>query len=170
MVSEFRVEVRSGGTCVLRVVTGADWEQEFFDDMVKNWTPYFDNLRLYLTHFPGQKVTSMTVGTTVPGPVDAVWSALRQALGGGQVGDPVDVRGVKGQVERISTAPAPNELLVRTSEPAPGFLGLRRPRRRRRRRIDPCLDRGLPVLRRRSRSRRGRKVGVEEARAWAGAD
>ena len=38
LVSEFLVEARSGGTCVVRVVssafgTGADWEQEFFDGM-----------------------------------------------------------------------------------------------------------------------------------------
>jgi uncharacterized protein YndB with AHSA1/START domain len=56
LVSEFLVEATSGGTCVVRVVssafgTGADWEGEFFADMAKGWTPMFDHLRLYLTHF-----------------------------------------------------------------------------------------------------------------------
>ena len=41
MVTEFLVEATSGGTCIVHVVssafgTGADWEQEFFDDMAKH--------------------------------------------------------------------------------------------------------------------------------------
>ena len=127
MVTEFLVEARSGGTCVLRVVssafgTGADWEQEFFDDMAKHWRPFFDNLRLYLTHFPGQRVTSMSVNVAMPGEHDAVWSAIRQGLGAGEVGQVVEVRGVTAQVERISTAPAPSELLLRVTDPVDGLL------------------------------------------------
>jgi uncharacterized protein YndB with AHSA1/START domain len=63
LVTEFLVEARSGGTCVVKVVTsafgsGADWENEFFEEMEHGWGPMLDNLRLYLTHFPGQRVTS----------------------------------------------------------------------------------------------------------------
>ncbi len=128
MVTEFLVEARPGGTCVLQVVssafgTGAGWEQEFFDDMEKHWVPFFDNLRLYLTHFPGQRVTSMSVAADIPGRVDAVWSVLRQALDAEKVGQPVDVRGLTGHVERISMSPGPNELLLRLTDPVPGFLG-----------------------------------------------
>ena len=41
LATEFLVEAQSGGTCVLRVVssafgTGADWEQEFFDEMERH--------------------------------------------------------------------------------------------------------------------------------------
>jgi uncharacterized protein YndB with AHSA1/START domain len=128
LVTEFLVEAQSGGTCVLRVVssafgTGADWEQEFFDDMERMWTPFFDNLRLYLTHFPGQRVTSLSVDADVPGAADTVWSALRQALGAEDVGQPVEARGLTGHVERIGTSPGPNELLLRVTDPVPGFLG-----------------------------------------------
>ena len=64
LVTEFLVEARSGGTCVVRVVTsafgsGADWENEFFAEMDRGWAPMLDNLRLYLTHFPGQRATSV---------------------------------------------------------------------------------------------------------------
>jgi uncharacterized protein YndB with AHSA1/START domain len=129
LATEFLIEARSGGTCVLRVVTsafgsGADWEQEFFDEMHKGWTPFFENLRLYLTHFSGQRVTSLSAFADVAGSADAVWSALRQALGAGEVGQAVEgVRGIRGQLERVHAAPDPNELLVRLSEPVPGFLG-----------------------------------------------
>ncbi|MGH8931625.1 MAG: SRPBCC family protein [Egibacteraceae bacterium] len=72
LVSEFLVEAKSGGTCVVRVVTsafgtGADWEREFMTDLEKNWLPFFDNLRLYLTHFPGQRATSLEVTADVSG-------------------------------------------------------------------------------------------------------
>lgn len=128
LVTEFLVEAESGGTCVLRVVssafgTGADWEQEFFDEMEKGWSPFFENLRLYLTDFPGQQVTSMSVYADVPGPVDTVWSALRQALGATEVGKPVDARGLGGRVERIGGPPGMHELLLRVTDPVPGFLG-----------------------------------------------
>jgi len=32
--------------------TGADWENEFWEEMANGWAPVLDNLRLYLTHFP----------------------------------------------------------------------------------------------------------------------
>lgn len=123
LVTEFLVEARSGGTCVLKVVTsgfgtGADWEREFFDDMVKSWTPSFDVLRLYLTHFPGQRVTSLSAENHVRADVDTVWSALRGALGPGEVGDTVDAKGTAALVERTGE----RNLLVRLTAPVPGFL------------------------------------------------
>ncbi len=46
---EFLIEAVSGGSCVIRVVTsaygsGADWENEFFDEMVVGVVPMLDNL------------------------------------------------------------------------------------------------------------------------------
>lgn len=124
MVTEFLVEAQSGGTCVVTVTssafgTGADWEQEFFDDAKKHWLPFFDNLRLYLTHFPGQRATTLEVSADVPGAVDAVFAAMRAALGAEAAGKPIDTRGVTGQIERIGE----NQLLLRLTDPAPGLMG-----------------------------------------------
>jgi uncharacterized protein YndB with AHSA1/START domain len=49
IATEFLIETASGGTCVLRVVssaygTGADWEHEFFDQMVESLGPLLDRL------------------------------------------------------------------------------------------------------------------------------
>ncbi|GAA1055199.1 hypothetical protein GCM10017608_31620 [Agromyces luteolus] len=54
IATEFLIEAASGGTCVLRVVTsaygsGADWENEFFDQMVRDLVPILDRLA---TRFP----------------------------------------------------------------------------------------------------------------------
>jgi uncharacterized protein YndB with AHSA1/START domain len=123
LVSEFLVEARSGGSCVLRVVTsgfgtGAEWEREFFAEVERYWTPAFDVLRLYLTHFPGQRVTSLSASAPVGGRAADVVSAMRAELGGGAVGDRVECRGHVGEVALA------NEMgvVVRVVEPVPGFL------------------------------------------------
>lgn len=124
LVTEFVVQAQSGGTCVVRVTssafgTGAGWEQEFMTEMERHWLPYFDNLRLYLAHFPGQRATSLEAAADLPGSAEAVLSAMRQALGAEAVGKPVDARGVTGQVERIGDS----QLLLRLDGPVPGLLG-----------------------------------------------
>jgi uncharacterized protein YndB with AHSA1/START domain len=53
IATEFLVESTSGGSCVIRVVTssygsGADWENEFFAQMIADTIPIFDNLATYL--------------------------------------------------------------------------------------------------------------------------
>ncbi len=125
LVSEFLVEARSGGTCLVRVVssafgTGADWEQEFMTEIAKEWRPFFeDNLRLYLTHFPGQRARSLEVSADVAGAPDGVLRAMREALGAEVVGAPVDARGITAMVERIGD----NNVFLRLSAPVPGYLG-----------------------------------------------
>jgi uncharacterized protein YndB with AHSA1/START domain len=123
LVTEFLVEATSGGSCVVRIVssafgTGADWEAEFLDQLRTMWKPFLDNLRLYLTNFPGQRVTSLSAQATVPRPRDEVWSAMRRELGVVAVGLPVETRGIVGSVERIGAV----ELLLRVSSPVQGFL------------------------------------------------
>ena len=124
LVTEFLVEAQSGGTCVVRVVTsafgtGADWENEFWGEMLVGWGPMLDNLRLYLTHFPGQRAMPMwaaaTFAATTP---DAAIGALRDALGVHDVGSRLDARGVAGLVERV----IPRHFLLRLEHPVPGFL------------------------------------------------
>lgn len=124
MATEFMVEAASGGTCVVRVVssafgTGADWEQEFWDEAFAGWTPTFDALRLYLAHFPGQQVTPFEATATIAGSRDDVWRAILADLGAEEVGGPVDARGVAGTLESLGE----KHVLVRLADP-PGFLSV----------------------------------------------
>ena len=124
LTSEYVVEARSGGTCVVRVTTsgfgtGADWEQEWWDSLGPGWMPYFDNLRVYLGHFAGQQATTLEVDATHAGDVPAVWSALRDTLGVGAPGSTIDVRGdATGTVEHVGD----DYVLVRLTDPVPGML------------------------------------------------
>lgn len=123
LATEFLVEATSGGTCVVRVVssafgTGADWEQEFFDQMGEGWSPYFQHLRLYLTHFPGQTATPLQAEADVKGAPAAVADAMAAALGltaASGPGDPLELRGLPATVEHIGE----QHVVVRiTGEPA----------------------------------------------------
>ena len=125
LTSEFLVEAQSGGTCVVRVTssgfgTGAAWESEWWDDMGASWMPAFDNLRLYLTHFPGQEATLLEVTASYPGDAEALWSTLHDALGLGEAGATVEVRGATGTVERVGE----RQTLVRLTAPVPGMLNV----------------------------------------------
>ena len=100
--------------------TGADWESEFWDDMGANWMPFFDNLRLYLSHFPGQEATQLEVTASHPGDAEALWSTLHDALGLGDEGATVEVRGATGTVERVGE----RQTLVRLTAPVPGMLSV----------------------------------------------
>jgi uncharacterized protein YndB with AHSA1/START domain len=123
LATEFLVEARSGGTCVVRVVTsaygtGADWEDEFWADMETGWAPVLDNLRVYLTHFAGQRATATTsTATFTLSPVGAI-DRVRAALGVGSVGDHIDAVGVDGVVERMIA----HHFLVRIERPVAGLV------------------------------------------------
>lgn len=126
LTSEFVVEATSGGTCVVRVTSsgfgvGADWEQEWWDDMGVQWRPFFDNLRLYLAHFPGQEATELDVVASHPGDADTLWAALRAAAGLGEEGSPFELRGTTGTVERLGAA---HQAVVRVTAPVPGIVNL----------------------------------------------
>ncbi|WP_434994571.1 SRPBCC family protein [Arthrobacter sp. Ld5] len=125
LTSEFLVEAQSGGSCVVRVTssgfgTGAAWESEFWEDMGANWMPFFDNLRLYLTHFPGQEATQLEATASHPGDADTLWSTLQDALALGTEGTAVEIRGATGRVERVGERQA----LIRLTAPVPAMLSV----------------------------------------------
>ncbi len=125
LTSEFLVEARSGGTCVVRVTSsgfgiGADWEQEFWEDMGRNWLPFFDNLRLYLSHFAGQEATPLEAAASHAGDAATIWAALRRALGLDARGTEVELRGSTGTVEVVGERQA----LVLLTAPVPGMLSV----------------------------------------------
>jgi uncharacterized protein YndB with AHSA1/START domain len=129
LATEWIVEARDGGKCVVRVVhslfaSTADWDAQL-EGTEEGWPAFFAVLRHYLAHHFGQpsaqvQVMSFTAGT----PADA-WSALAGPLGlsGVRAGQRNGKRapGVPpfaGVVE--SANESGHALVVRLEEPAPG--------------------------------------------------
>ena len=83
--TEFLVEARSGGTCVVRLVMSGFGDDEAWDKAIESftagWNQALRSLRLYLTHFPGEAAASINAGELVAGDKDAIWTDLVQALG-----------------------------------------------------------------------------------------
>ena len=126
---EWLVEARDGGTCVVRLVnsgfgSGADWDAEY-DATEAGWRLFLYNLRLYLTHFPGRRCSSVLVNGHADGPVDRAFGELAAALGlpaGASQGERVAATApgappLAGVVERA----APNMLTLLLERPAAGI-------------------------------------------------
>ena len=133
IATEWTVEARSGGTCVVRVVhswfaSNDDWDKEF-ESREHGWMAFFRILRLYLTHFSGESSAVLQAMAFVPGAVPAAWEALTSPLGllgataGSQVKSPAGAPALAGIVERVGPAESP-ELLLRLEQPAPGIAHL----------------------------------------------
>ena len=102
LATEFLVEARSGGTCVVRVVssafgTGADWEDEFFGGMDEGWLAFFGGLRSYLAHFAGQHATTFAVEGKADGTAEQARLAMAERLGAREVGQTIDARRTSGR-------------------------------------------------------------------------
>jgi uncharacterized protein YndB with AHSA1/START domain len=126
--TEWLVEARDGGTCVVRLIQsgfggGAEWDAEY-DATEAGWRLFLFNLRLYLTYFPGQPCASVLVNGKAAGPVERAFGELAAALGlpaGARVGERVAATApgapsLAGVVERAE----PNMLTLLLEKPAPG--------------------------------------------------
>lgn len=129
---EWSVEARGGGTCVVRVVDSLfastdDWDKQL-EGTEAGWPGCFRILRMYLTHFRGQRSAMMQFMAPVAGtPVEA-WATLTAALGLNGVGAGqgwaarAGVPALGGVVENVGQSP-PGALL-RLDKPGPGTAAL----------------------------------------------
>jgi uncharacterized protein YndB with AHSA1/START domain len=131
VASEWTVEARAGGTCVVRVVhswfaSTDDWDDQM-DGHTHGWVAFFRILRLYLAHFRGQHGVSFQLMATASEPKEAAWDALVGPLGiaGATIGDRLQTAPgappLAGTVQWAGQPDWPEELLVRIDEPAPGI-------------------------------------------------
>jgi uncharacterized protein YndB with AHSA1/START domain len=132
VATEWIVEARSGGTCVVRVVnslfaSGDDWDDQL-ESFEGGWPAWFRILRLYLTHFPGQPGASFRLMALLPIAEAEAWEALAGPLGllGAVEGQRWSTDGgatpLSGVVE--GTQEGKHRIELRLDEPAPGLAFL----------------------------------------------
>lgn len=103
VATEWIVEARAGGTCVVRVVhrwfaDSDDWDGEF-EGHAYGWAAsFFRILKLYLTHFSGQACSAFDLSAFSHAPVAETWRSFRSALE------------IDGQARRAVSAPGTPEL------------------------------------------------------------
>jgi uncharacterized protein YndB with AHSA1/START domain len=130
LASEWLVEARSGGTCVVRLVTSAfgedrDWDDEL-ESMREGWQIFFHNLRVYLTEFAGRPSSQVMVNAAAGERLQPAWTRLRESLGWSHVaaGERVEAGPgapeLAGTVERVLDTDHHAGVIVRTERPGPG--------------------------------------------------
>jgi uncharacterized protein YndB with AHSA1/START domain len=135
IADEWSVEARGGGVCVVRVVHSLfastdDWDNQL-EGTESGWPGFFRILRIYLTHFRGQRSAMMQWIAPAAGTVGEAWEALTAALGlkGVRAGQrwtaPAGVPALGGLVEHVEHgSQGPLNALVRLDQPGPGVAAL----------------------------------------------
>jgi uncharacterized protein YndB with AHSA1/START domain len=110
LASEWIVEARGGGTCIVRLVSSlfgsGDWDEEL-EQMREGWQVFLRNLQLSLTHFPGQRCSTILVMGAASGSLDEVSTRFTAALG---------VAGLATAGERVATTAVGAPALAGTVE------------------------------------------------------
>jgi uncharacterized protein YndB with AHSA1/START domain len=132
MATEWTVEARAGGVCVVRVVHSLfastdDWDNQL-TGTESGWPAFLRTLRIYLTHFRGQRSAIKQWMAPVAGTEAEAWETLTAALGvkGLSVGQrwtaPAGVPALSGVAEYFSQRPY--DALLRLDKPGPGVAAL----------------------------------------------
>lgn len=121
VATEWIVESREGGTCVVRVVhrwfaDTDDWDGQF-EGHAYGWAAsFFRMLRLYLSHFPGQKCSAFQLTAISDKPALETWRTIKSALG-------IDEK--KTQFTSSPKAPELSGVVERMEITDPEFLRIR---------------------------------------------
>lgn len=132
IANEWSVEARGGGVCVVRIVQSLfastdDWDNQL-EGAEKGWPGFLRTLRLYLTHFRGQRSTTMKWMAPVAGTEAGAWETLTGALGlkdrsaGQRWAAPAGVPVISGVVEHLTQKPY--DALLRLDKPGPGIAAV----------------------------------------------
>ena len=131
IATEWSVEARAGGVCLVRVVNSLfastdDWDNQL-EGTESGWPGFFRTLRIYLTHFRGQRSAIMQLMAPVAGTEAEAWETLTAAMGlkGLSVGQrwtaPAGVPALSGLVEDVEHgSQRPCNALLRLDKPGPG--------------------------------------------------
>jgi uncharacterized protein YndB with AHSA1/START domain len=134
LVTEWLIEARSGDTCVVRVINSLfastdDWDPQLAG-IESGWPTFFRILRLYLTHFRGQRCSNIQLVSMAAGPRWEAWNALASALGlaGAKTGQrwrtPDGAPPLDGVIEQIGEGNNHLYALLRLTEPTAGIGSL----------------------------------------------
>jgi uncharacterized protein YndB with AHSA1/START domain len=133
VATEWTVEARSGGTCVVRVVHSLFASTDQWDDQIGStehgWPGYFRVLRHYLAHHAGEPSAAMVLSQPVAGTSAETWRTLQRAFGtdDARIGQRLRAAApggaaIAGAVEAIDHVPQGDGMMMVVQDPAPGVL------------------------------------------------
>ena len=166
IADEWSVEARGGGICVVRIVHSLfastdDWDNQL-EGTESGWPGFFRILRIYLTHFRGQRSAMMQWMAPAAGTEAEAWETLTAALGlkGVSAGQRWTAGpGGRPGTQRRGGARQP-ESVQRPAAARQAGAGHRRPWRRQLRRPEHGHAKLLPLRRSGGRDRRPRDTAL----------
>jgi uncharacterized protein YndB with AHSA1/START domain len=131
VATEITITARSGDRCTVRMVHSLftsldDWDDQM-EGFEKGWPGFFEVLRLYLTHFPGQHAASFMAMSMTDGDHLSIWKRMLEELDltAPNVGEhrtsarvPESISGI---VERVDQVPDQRYIIMRLQSPGPGI-------------------------------------------------
>ncbi|HEY5219435.1 MAG TPA: SRPBCC domain-containing protein [Gemmatimonadaceae bacterium] len=132
MASEWTVEARAGGACIVRIVYSLfastdDWDNQL-EGAKSGLSGFLRTLQVYLMHFRGLRSANMYIVGPAAGTEAEVWETLTAALGlkGMSIGQrraaPAGVPPFSGVAEYVNESPY--DALLRLDKPGPGIAAL----------------------------------------------
>jgi hypothetical protein len=130
VATEWTVEARAGGKCIVRVVHSLfastdDWDNQL-DGLEQGWPTYFRILRMYLERFKGMPCSAMQFVNFSSDSEPTAWEKAGGALGllniaeGQKWSAPAGVPGMTGVVDSLGKGMHKSTVLLRLDTPAPG--------------------------------------------------
>lgn len=130
VATEWSVEARAGGTCLVRVVHSLfsstdDWDNQL-EGLEQGWPTYFRILRMYLANFKGMPCSPMQFVGFSSEPESKAWEKAGGALGllevteGQKWTTPEGLPHMAGVVDAVGRGMHPNTVLLRLEAPTPG--------------------------------------------------
>jgi uncharacterized protein YndB with AHSA1/START domain len=128
MATEWTVEARSGGTCVVRVVHSwfaetDEWDGQF-EGTEHGWPAFFRDLALYLVHFNGQPSSTFQLMAMSAESPEETWAKLTKSFGlerktvGDLVDSPEGGPKLSGEIKYLEDNA---ENLILLKQPSPGI-------------------------------------------------
>ena len=130
VATEWIIEARAGGTCVVRVVHSLfastdDWDSQL-DGLEQGWPPIFRILRRYLETFKGMSCSAMQFVSFASDSETKAWEKLGGDLGllevaqGQKWSAPDGFPPMNGVVDTLGQGMHSSTVLLRLETPAPG--------------------------------------------------
>ncbi|MCB9876700.1 MAG: SRPBCC domain-containing protein [Planctomycetes bacterium] len=132
VATEWTVEAKGGGKCVVRVVHSLfastdDWDHHI-EGTESGWPGFFKVLRHYLEHFAGQPSASFIHMAMSADSTAAMWRTLVAAIGNEpQAGAQLritapGVAAIEGTVQSVDEVPQGFAMTLHVTQPAPGVV------------------------------------------------
>jgi uncharacterized protein YndB with AHSA1/START domain len=130
VATEWSVEARAGGMCVVRVVHSLfastdDWDNQL-NGLEEGWPTYFRILRMYLANFKGMPCSAMQFVSFSSEPESKTWETLGGAMAlltvaeGQEWSAPEGLPRMTGVLDYLGRGTHKSTVLLRLTTPAPG--------------------------------------------------